>query len=279
MASIPGPALLFCPANRPDRYTKAAERGDGVILDLEDAVPAAERATARDRVLAHPLDPERTMVRVNPAGTPDHEDDVHAVRRAGYTRVMLAKASGPDDLAALDGLDVVVLCETARGVLAAPELAALDAVVALMWGAEDLMASLGGTSSRFSVSTSGVAAPYRPVVRHARSRILLSAGAHGKAAIDAVHLELDDHVGLRAEAEDAAASGFAATACLHPDQVSVVREAYRPDPARVRWAEQVLAAAPDGGGVHRHGRQMIDEPLLAQARAVLRRRAQVTEEP
>ncbi|SED82445.1 HpcH/HpaI aldolase/citrate lyase family protein [Ruania alba] len=271
MTAIPGPALLFCPANRADRYHKAAGRADGVILDLEDAVAAAERDAARESIAAHPLDPDRTLVRVNPAGTADHEQDVAAVRRAGYTRVMLAKASGPGDLDALHDLEVVVLCETARGVLAAPELAAMDAVVALMWGAEDLMASLGGTSSRFSVSTSGVAAPYRPVTRHARSRILLAAGAYGKAAIDAVHLDLDDHVGLRAEAEDAAASGFAATACLHPDQVPVVREAYRPDAARVRWAEEVLAAAPDGGGVHRLGRQMIDEPLLAQARAVLRR--------
>ncbi|QOR72029.1 CoA ester lyase [Ruania alkalisoli] len=270
-ADLPGPALLFCPADRPDRFTKAAERADGVILDLEDAVAADARAAARRALEAHPLDPDRTIVRVNAADSPEHVADVDAVRSAGYQRVMLAKACSPADLTGLEGLQVIALCETARGVLAAPEIAAEDSVVGLMWGAEDLMASLGGTSSRFSVSTSGVAAPYRPVARHARSRVLLAAGAYGKAAIDAVHLDLDDLVGLRGEAEDAAASGFAATACLHPQQVPIVREAYRPDAARVRWAREVMAAVGERGGVQRHGSQMVDEPLLAQARAVLRR--------
>ena len=63
-----GPALLFCPADRPDRYEKAAERADAVILDLEDAVAAdgEARGPAR-RSSRRPLDPARMIVRVNPA--------------------------------------------------------------------------------------------------------------------------------------------------------------------------------------------------------------------
>ena len=267
-----GPALLFCPADRPDRFTKAAERSDGVILDLEDAV--ANRASAREALAAQPLDPDRTVVRVSAVDSGELEDDLAAVRAAGYHTVMLAKMNTPEDVQHLDDLQVVALCETARGVLAAPEIAAEPSVVGLMWGAEDLMVSLGGTSSRFSISTGGVAAPYRPVARHARSRVLLAARAFGKAAIDAVHVDIADTVGLRAEAEDAVASGYTATACIHPDQVPVVQEAYRPAAEAVARARRVLEQAA-GAGVHRFEDRMIDAPMLAQARAVLDRAEQL----
>lgn len=267
-----GPALLFCPADRPDRFTKAAERSDGVILDLEDAV--ADRASARQALVSHPLAAGRTVVRVSAVGSGELEEDLAAVRAAGYHTVMLAKMGTPDDVQHLDDLQVIALCETARGVLAAPEIAAEPSVVGLMWGAEDLMVSLGGTSSRFSISTGGVAAPYRPVARHARSRVLLAARAFGKAAIDAVHVDIADTVGLRAEAEDAVASGYTATACIHPDQVPVVRSAYRPAPELVARARRVLEEA-SGAGVHRIEDRMIDAPILAQARAVLDRAEQL----
>ena len=32
----PGPGWLFCPADRPERFEKAAAAADVVILDLED---------------------------------------------------------------------------------------------------------------------------------------------------------------------------------------------------------------------------------------------------
>lgn len=73
--------------------------------------------------------------------------------------------------------------------------------------------------------------------------MLLEAGSYGKAAIDAVHVDIGDLEGLQQEAADAAASGFRATACIHPSQVSVVREAYRPDAETVAWARAVLEAA------------------------------------
>jgi len=260
-----GPALLFCPADRPDRYAKALERSDAVILDLEDAVADADKPAAREALVATPLDPERVIVRVNPAATPHFGDDLAALAETGYRTVMLAKCEGTADLVDLEELEVVALCETARGVLAAAEVAALPNVSALMWGAEDLVASLGGSSSRRADGG------YRDVAIHARSQVLLAAGAHDIAAIDAVHLEIGDLDGLRAEATDAAAVGFAATACIHPSQVDVVREAYRPDPERLEWARAVLAAAADEPGVFAFRGAMVDAPLLRQAEAVVRR--------
>lgn len=261
-----GPALLFCPADRPDRYAKALDRADAVILDLEDAVDPARRPAAREALAASRLDPARVIVRVNPAGSSDHDADLAALELTPYRAVMLPKAERPADLAAFDGLAVIALCETAAGVLAAPELARARNVLALMWGAEDLVASLGGTSSRHADGT------YRDVARHARSAVLLAAGAAGVHAVDTVHLDIADLDGLRAEAEDAVAVGFAATACIHPGQVETVRAAYRPTPEEAARARELLAAAEEaGGGVFRFDGGMVDGPVLAHARAVVRR--------
>jgi citrate lyase subunit beta/citryl-CoA lyase len=132
-----------------------------------------------------------------------------------------------------------------------------------MWGAEDLLGSLGGRSSR---NESG---HYRDYARHARSQVLLSARAHGRAAIDAIHLEIADVEGLREEAHDAAASGFCATACIHPSQVDVVRAAYRPTDEEIAWASGVIRAATNEHGVFRYEGRMIDAPLLRHAEQIL----------
>ena len=260
-----GPALLFCPADRPDRFAKALDRADAVILDLEDAVAADAKQAARRALVGTPLDPERVIVRVNPASTPEFTDDLAALAETAYRTVMLAKCEGTADLVDLADFEVIALCETARGVLAAGDVAALPNVSALMWGAEDLVASLGGSSSRFADGR------YRDVARHARSQVLLAAAANEIAAIDTVHLEIGDTAGLRAEAEDAAALGFAATACIHPAQVHIVRAAYLPDADRLEWARAVVAAAAEEPGVFPFRGSMVDAPLLRQAAALLRR--------
>ena len=223
-----GPALLFCPADRPERYGKALERADAVILDLEDAVTADARPAARQALVeaGAELDPARVIVRVNPIETADFAADLEALANTPFRRIMIAKAESDAAVGQLDpSYEVVALVETARGVARAESIAALPNVSALMWGAEDLVASLGGSSSRRSDGS------YRDLARYARAAVLVAAGAHGKAAIDAVHLDIDDVTGLADEAEDAVASGFAATACIHPSQVDVIRRAY---PARPR---------------------------------------------
>ncbi|MCU1474697.1 aldolase/citrate lyase family protein [Amnibacterium sp.] len=262
MSGALGPALLFCPADRPDRYGKALAAADTVILDLEDAVAAHRKDAARAAVAASALPVARTVVRVNPVSAGMLEADLAAVDAAGYRTIMLAKAESTADLAPLGRYAVIALCETPAGVLAAPALAAAPNTVGLMWGAEDLVAALGGRSSR------GADGRYRDVARAARAAVLLAAGASGRAAYDAVHLDLTDDIGLAAEAEDAAASGFAGTVCIHPRQVPVVRTAYQPTDAELAWAHRVLEAAAAGGVVAVDGR-MVDEPLLVQARRVV----------
>jgi citrate lyase subunit beta/citryl-CoA lyase len=235
-----GPALLFCPADRPDRYAKALDRSDAVILDLEDAVAATDKPAARAAVAQHPLDPARVVVRVNPPSTPDFAADLAALAATSYRRIMVAKADAA--LPAVPGFEVIALCETAAGILDARDLARRPDVIGLMWGAEDLIASLGGTSSRDHRGR------YRKVVRHARAAVLLAAGAEGVAA-----------------------SGFAATACIHPSHVAVIRDAYRPTPAEVAAARRLLDAAATGGAVFQFEGRMVDGPVLRHAESVLRR--------
>jgi citrate lyase subunit beta / citryl-CoA lyase len=99
--------------------------------------------------------------------------------------------------------------------------------------------------------------------------VLLSARAHDRAAIDAIHLDIEDVEGLRSEAEDAAASGFCATACIHPTQVEVVRAAFRPSYDEIAWASGVTKAAVSERGVFTYQGRMIDAPLLRHAQQIL----------
>lgn len=265
---LPGPALLFCPADRPDRYGKALAAADGVILDLEDGVGADGKDAARTALAATDLDPARVVVRVNATGTAEHAADLAALHRTRYRTIMLPKAESPAQLAGLGGeWHVVALCETPLGILRAAEIAAAPDVVAVMWGAEDLIAALGGRTSRRPDGR------YRDVTRHARSAVLLAAAAHGKAAVDSVWVNIPDLDGLAAEAEDAAASGFALKACIHPSQVAAVRQAFQADPEQLAWARRVLRAAREAGaggpGAIKVDGQMIDAPLIRQAEAIV----------
>lgn len=265
---LPGPALLFCPADRPERYQKAAERADAVILDLEDAVAPGDKELARLAILRQApgsaLDPRRTIVRVNPAGTEELARDLECLAQTPYRTVMLAKAEQGSQLRTLQGYAVIALCETAAGIVNAFEIAAEPNVVALMWGAEDLVASLGGTSSRTDRGR------YRAVAMHARSSVLLAAGAAGKEVIDSVFVDIADLRGLALEAADAVASGFGAKACIHPNQVRIVRDAYAPTPEEVVAASKLLkAAAEAGNGVFSFNGKMIDGPILKHAQATL----------
>jgi citrate lyase subunit beta/citryl-CoA lyase len=260
-----GPGWLFCPADRPERFAKAAAAADVVILDLEDGVAEADKPAARKALRDTPLDPERTVVRINAAGTDEHPRDLEALADTAYTTVMLSKTESAAQVEALAPRELIALLETPRGAVFATDIAAAQGTVALMWGAEDLVATLGGSSSRWADGT------YRDVAHHVRSTALLTASAFGRVALDAVPLDIRDLGGLRAEAEDAVALGFAGTVCIHPSQIPVVREAYRPGEDKLDWARRVLTAARSERGVFAFEGQMVDSPVLKHAQMMLRR--------
>lgn len=256
-----GPAWIFCPADRPERFAKAAASADIVILDLEDG--AGDKPGAREAVVNTPLDPARTVVRINPHGSDDQRLDLEALKRTGYTTVMLPKCEAAEQVSALAPLDVVLIIETPLGALKVAETAAVSNTVGVMWGAEDLFGSLGGTANRFPDGT------YRGVADHVRSQSLLAAKAFGKLALDSVYIDIKDLDGLRRETDDAVAVGFDIKVALHPNQVPVIRDGYAPSAEQVDWARQVLAAAADQRGAFAFDGTMVDAPVLRRAERIV----------
>ncbi|MDF3303948.1 HpcH/HpaI aldolase/citrate lyase family protein [Rhodococcus sp. T2V] len=262
---LPGPAWLFCPADRPERYAKAAAAADVVILDLEDGVAAGDKEAARVALIDTPLDPDRTVVRVNPVGTEDHERDLLALDGTRYTRLMLAKCESADQVLSLAPREVIALVESPLGALAVTEIALAASTIGVMWGAEDLVAAMGGNSSRRDDGS------YRDVATQVRSSTLLAAKGYHRLALDSVYLDIKDLDGLRTEALDAVAVGFDVKVAIHPSQVAVIREAYAPSREDVDWATRVLAAVADQRGVFAFEGKMVDAPVLRHAEAILRR--------
>ncbi|MGW9826918.1 citrate lyase subunit beta / citryl-CoA lyase [Brevibacterium pityocampae] len=259
------PAWLFVPADRPDRYAKAAERADIVIIDLEDAVAPADKAAARQSVTENLLDPARTVVRINPRDTAEFSADLELLATLPYTHVMLPKAESAADSAPLSDYHVVALIETARGAVNLSEIAAAPEVAGLMWGSEDLIADLGGGSSRLPSGS------YRDVALHVRSQTLLTGRAHGKWVLDSIWADIHDLDGLAAEALDAVESGFAGKVSIHPKHIPVVRDAYRPTPEQLAWAKAVLELAETSAGAFSYEGKMIDAPLLKHAGHIVAR--------
>ncbi|MEU7631599.1 CoA ester lyase [Nocardia sp. NPDC049220] len=260
-----GPAWLFCPADRPDRYRKAAAVADVVILDLEDGVAAADKAAARAALVDTALDPERTVIRVNAADTDEHALDLAALAETGYRRIMLPKCESAEHITALPDFEVIALIESPLGALAVERAVLARNAIGVMWGAEDLVAGLGGAASRQADGS------YRDVARHVRSSTLLAAKAYGKFALDSVYLDIRDLDGLRAEALDAVAIGFDAKVAIHPSQVPALRAAYAPSEDEIVWARGVLDEAPKHHGVFTFEGRMVDAPVFRHAEQIVRR--------
>ncbi|MDR3662584.1 MAG: CoA ester lyase, partial [Mycobacterium sp.] len=200
---------------------------------------------------------------LNPTDTADHQLDLEALARTPYTTVMLAKTESAEQIRALAPLEVVVLVETPLGALAVTDTARVDNTYAVMWGAEDLFAVLGGTANRWPDGG------YRDVALHVRSQSLLAAKAFGKLALDSVYLDIKNLDGLRAEVDDAVAVGFDAKVAIHPTQVAVIRAGYTPTEKEVEWARAVLDAATRERGVFQYDGLMVDMPVLRRAQRIV----------
>ncbi|UUV31316.1 CoA ester lyase [Amycolatopsis roodepoortensis] len=254
--------FLFVPGHRPDRFAKAAASGaDVVILDLEDAVAPDRKEAAREHVRAWLAEGQQAVVRINAAGTAWYDDDVASAGRA--LAVMLPKAENRaeiDSLAGrLPGVPILPLVETAAGIAGAVEVCGADAVVRPAFGSVDLAVQLG------------VDHRSHEALRYARSAIVVAAAATGRAApIDGVTTALDDDAALAADVEHAKTLGFTGKLCVHPRQVAAASRGLSPSDGEIEWARDVIARAGDGS-VTVAGGQMVDKPVEARARAILKR--------
>ena len=249
--------LLFVPGNRPELAAKAPRSNpDAVVLDLEDAVPPAAKAESRDAVRAAAdelVGQVAVCVRVNPPGSPWFDDDMAALPD-GLTAVVVPKAESALPL----DVPVVAGIETVRGVLDAREVLQ-GPVVACYFGAEDYVADLGGarTDSNDEVAV-------------ARSLVAMAARVAGVPALDMVTLDFKDATRFVREARQARALGYAGKLCIHPAQVALAVDAFRPTAEELDWATRLLAAFDEAGGttIAFEG-QMVDEVVAARARAIL----------
>jgi len=259
-------ALLFTPANRPERFPKALAVGaDGAVLDLEDGVglPAKEaaRRAALDFFAAPPAAPDGFVwaLRLNHVTTPDGLRDLLALRDAPALPkvVMLPKTESVTEVEIavrhLGAPRIIALLESGRGLAAAEAIAAHPSVDALGFGGADLAADLGATMGWEQML-------------FARSRIVQAAATAGISAFDVPFLDIHDTDGLRKETEASKALGYSCKLAIHPAQIAVIDAVFTPAPDQLATARRIVAAfdAAKGGACQVDG-QMVDVPVVKSA--------------
>jgi len=246
---------LFAPGIKERVMSKALESGaDAVILDLEDSVPLAAKAEARDLVaktIAGAVSGPAIIVRVNAASSGLLQDDLHAVVRPGLAAVLLAKAENADDVqttaAAMQRLEaergmaegateIILQIESALGVYNCFNLIkASPRVAATCFGSArdgDLQTDLG-----CAWSIEGTELLY------ARSKVLLDTRAAGSHVhpLDGVFSDLNDKEGLATDSRLSARLGYIGRTVIHPKQIAPVKSAYAVPETDVAYYEKVVA--------------------------------------
>ncbi|HXH81345.1 MAG TPA: CoA ester lyase [Candidatus Tectomicrobia bacterium] len=284
-------SLHFVPGGNEKMIARAlALEADGLILDLEDAVPPDLKASTRPVVRRWLTDLDfggrERWVRMNPIWGPlgrvDLEETI-AGRPEGYVVPKPRHAGDVRQVAqALDALEhrhgipagstklVLIATETPEGLLNIREVAAASPrVLAISWGVEDLSAAMGLGRVRDAQGR------YLDIPRHARTMCAIAAAAAGVDALDTVYTDIADLEGLRRECDDAVAMGFAGKMSIHPSQVPVINAAFTPSPEALDEARALVAAFEEhrARGVYafRFRGQMVDAPHLTRALKLLAR--------
>lgn len=269
-------SYLFVPATRTDRIAKAFEaHSDAVIVDLEDAVDASQKQSAREQVQAyfdsHRGTTQTVWLRINAVATPWFADDLALVNRhhPGIAGVMLAKTESDADLDALQTalalpLPVIALVESAKGILSLASISHHPSVTRLAFGSADLARDLGCEDAW-------------DTLLHARMQMLLHSTCAGlEAPIDGVTFSLDDAARVSFEASRAARAGFGAKLCIHPAQLAPTHAGFAPSPEQVQWASRVLDSGAAGSGAQRLNGEMIDKPVVERAQKIMARHQRCT---
>jgi citrate lyase subunit beta/citryl-CoA lyase len=278
---------LFVPGSRPELFAKAlAGDADALSFDLEDSVVEARKAEARGALQTLLQSPaargtgKTLIVRVNPIGTAHFKADICAIVRPGVRLVNLPKAERVEDVIAAaqsveraeadnsfePGVDrpigLLLNIETPKALSVAAELAAAHPRVAgLQLGLGDLFEPLG------------IARCEPAAVEQAMFALRIAAGTAGVFAYDGAFAGIRDADGYRAEASLARRLGFLGKTCIHPSQVALANEVFRPDDAEIAHAQRVVAAAAEaaaaGTGAFVVDGRMVDRPFVERAESLL----------
>lgn len=275
-------SLLYVPASSQRFIAKAHERGaDAIILDLEDSVAPAEKLAARARlresVAGAGSKGALVFVRIN-AASDLLRADAETACRAGAFGLFVPKSRDPRMLQEL--VQVLEQCE--RATSRAPTVlvpmiedagAVLDArviasvtprVLALITGSEDL-------------ATSMHAEPTPEFLKYPKLLVHLAAKAACKQSFGllrsvAGYGELEE---IEKSAREARAFGFDGATCVHPSVVPILNRAFSPTEEELARARRLIAAAESaqarGEGAFALDGRMVDEPVVARARAFVAR--------
>lgn len=263
-------SLLFVPGSRSDRFAKAKQAGAGLtVIDLEDAVPADEKASARTAALAHMAGAERDgwAIRINAIDTAEGIRDLAALADCEHLPpyLLLPMVEHPVEVEivakALGDVcpSLIPLIETPKGLRFAHDVAGAPNIAAMMFGGGDFSGELG------------VELAWEPLLA-ARHQFVLACAEHCVPAIDVPFIHIDDEDDLAEECRRAEAIGFDAKAAIHPRQVEAIEAAFEPDEDSVNAAAEALQAYEEAGerAIRFKGR-MLEAPLVKKYRAVIAR--------
>ena len=275
-------SMLFVPANNARRVDKALGLGaDAVILDLEDAVAAAEKPAARTAIADALRKPRSGLayVRINGLDTEWSYRDLTDIVQPGLDGILLPKAERAADLHAADWLlralerergldpgaiDLIPIIETGAGLAAIAEICGCGARhKRVVFGAADFTLDMNMQWTRDEAE-----------LAHARGEIVLASRAAGlEPPIDTVWTRLQDSDGLRASARTSLAMGFQGRLCIHPDQIGIVHEVFTPSAEEHARALKIVTAFEEaeraGLASIRVDGQFVDYPIVAKARRVI----------
>ncbi|WP_370335168.1 CoA ester lyase [Parvularcula marina] len=262
-------SLLFVPGSRPDRFDKALAAGaDVVCIDLEDAVAPDGKDDAREQTFGYLAQPREggpaLGLRINGVDTEAGSRDLDAIGALkGADFLMLPKVADLADIEAVIAagcdLPIIVVLESANGVLEARAIAQHRSVIAAIYGAIDLSADIG-CSLDWEAHLYG------------RSHCALCFGAEQKVLFDSPYLDVKDLDGLKEMTSRAARLGIHARSAIHPAQLAPIHEALSPSAEEVAEARRILEAFDAAkGGVALLDGKMIELPVIKSARRVLAR--------
>ncbi|WP_367435235.1 HpcH/HpaI aldolase/citrate lyase family protein [Streptomyces celluloflavus] len=278
--TAPGGTWLITPPSGGRLEAALRAEPDVALLDLEDSVPPYGKDTARTAAVAHlgaaPVHGATMLgLRVNAPGTVHGLKDLVAVADAGLRDAVLLvpKVESARELELVaqvlketaTGVRVCALIETPRALLRLDDIFVSPVLGGVVFGAADYAAATGCRRTSSSLWW-------------ARSSIAAAAAAHGIPSIDSPYFDLGNPEGLRRDAQEARDLGFTGKGAVHPDQLPLIRSAFRPTDEEVAQARAVVSAADRARGqMVRAGGQMVGPPLVAAARAVLNRTGDDTE--
>ncbi len=279
-------SLLYIPGSNTRALEKAQSLPcDGIIFDLEDAVAVEKKAEAREQVAKFLREGDYgrrgLLVRTNGFGTGWARDDLQVICEGAPQAILLPKVNCAEDVKKLETIldehprcantSIWAMMESPLSVLNAQEIAAASPrMKGMVLGSNDL------TKDLFAKHTQD-----REALLPSMGMCLLAARAYGLVCIDGVHNAFREQDGLRISCMQGRNMGFDGKSLIHPDQVYVANDIYRPSKGEVDLARRQMAAfetaKSEGSGIAVLDGQIIENLHIVSARNLMAKAAVIAE--